>query len=154
MARVMITKEVIWLCKLLGSFSFSQKTLAYNFSDNYSSIKLVHNLEFHQWTKHIGIQFHAIKQKVANKHITIAYVLIVGQITNILTKGLSIDKFQGFVFFMGMVNEHWMGGKSTLEWTFLEVIVVVFFSDSSIVTLYSNLLKVWQKWDEKLKPTF
>jgi hypothetical protein len=36
------------------------------------------------------------------------YVLIAGQITNILTKGLSIDKFQGFVFLWEwLMNIEW-----------------------------------------------
>jgi hypothetical protein len=40
---------------------------------------------------------------------------------------------------MEMANEHWMRGKSTLQWIFLEITVVVFLNESIIVTLYSNL---------------
>jgi hypothetical protein len=47
-----------------------------------------------------------IKERVANKHITIVYVLIVGQVVDILTKGLSIYKFQWFRVLMEMANEH------------------------------------------------
>ncbi len=70
--------------------------------DNQGSIALAHNPVFHSRTKHIDIQHHYIRDKVASKRIELSYVPIEEMIADGLTKALTHVKFLRFVDQMRM----------------------------------------------------
>lgn len=65
------------------------------YSDNQCAIRLVRNPKFHRQTKHIDIVYHLIWEFQAKGEIVIEYISTNQQFANILTKALSLEKFQG-----------------------------------------------------------
>jgi hypothetical protein len=43
---------------------------------------------FHEWTKHIAIEHHFIKEKIVDKDIKVVHVTSLSQLVDILTKPL------------------------------------------------------------------
>ena len=72
--------------------------------DNKSGIGIVHNPVQHNWTKHIEIDKHFIKEKLDSELIYILYVSTDCQLVDILTKYLSSTKFQTSISMLGMEN--------------------------------------------------
>ncbi len=70
--------------------------------DNQGSIALAHNPVFHSRTKHINIQHHYIRDKVALKRIELSYVTTDQMIADGLTKALTHVKFHQFIEQMNM----------------------------------------------------
>lgn len=62
MSIVSAIKEVIWLHRLLNNSGLPQAGLIILFPDNQSDFRLVHNHEYHHRTKHIHIQYHALRK--------------------------------------------------------------------------------------------
>lgn len=65
--------------------------------DNQGSIALAHNLIFHACIKHIDIQHHYIRDKVATGRIDLQYVLTSEMIADGMTKAFTYAKFHLFV---------------------------------------------------------
>lgn len=65
--------------------------------DNQGPIALTHNPVFHSKTKHINIQYHYIRDKVASQRIKLSYVLREEMITDDFTKALTYVKFYCFI---------------------------------------------------------
>ncbi len=63
------------------------------FCHNQSSIKLVKNHVYHARTKHIEIEYHYIKEHVVIGNVEVAYIPIVKQEANMLTKPMGRLKF-------------------------------------------------------------
>lgn len=59
-----------------------------------SAIALTCNLVLHQRTKHIKVNIHFIRERVAKKLLQVHFVRFAEQYANILTKGLSAPLFQ------------------------------------------------------------
>lgn len=86
------TKEVLWLRKLLGSIGLKQETTLLCV-DNQGAIKLSSGEEMHRRTKHIDVRYHLIRDHVLKKDIIVDYVSTDKQLADIMTKGLSREKF-------------------------------------------------------------
>lgn len=65
--------------------------------NNQGSIAVAYNSVFHSRTKHIDIQYHFLRDKVASKKIDLLYVLTNRMIANGLTKALTHVKFYNFI---------------------------------------------------------
>ena len=72
--------------------------------DNQSCIKLSENLVFHDWSKHIDIRCHFIRDCVQQGVVQLQYTPIGEQVANILTKALGKTKFFYFREKMGMIK--------------------------------------------------
>lgn len=81
-------KEAIWLRQLLTDPELLTDKHVDLSVDNQSTIRLIHNPEFHQRTKHIDIRLHFIREKVENKIIKIKNVPPNKQLSDIFTKSL------------------------------------------------------------------
>ena len=64
------------------------------FMVNQSTIKLVHNAEFHKRTKHVDVRYHYIREKYASGDIAVYYVTSKEQIADILTKAIPCTQFE------------------------------------------------------------
>ena len=62
------TKEATWLRSLLGQLNESDSDISATIihCDNQGAVALAKNPEFHARTKHIDIQHHFVREKVAN----------------------------------------------------------------------------------------
>lgn len=62
--------------------------------DNLSAIALAHNPVFHARTKHIEVDYHFVRERVAAKKLAIFHIASTDQIADVLTKPLSVSRFQ------------------------------------------------------------
>ena len=91
-----VVSESCWLRNLLLELHFplSQATLVY--CDNVSAIYLSGNPVQHQRTKHIEMDIHFVREKVARGQARILHVPSRHQIADIFTKGLPLVLFKDF----------------------------------------------------------
>eukprot|EP00253_Pinus_taeda_P016475 PITA_16475 len=64
MAASQATSEAIWMRKILVGLFGQQMDLTLIYCDNQSCIKLSENPVFHDWSKHIDIQYHHLRDCV------------------------------------------------------------------------------------------
>jgi len=64
------------------------------YCDNQSCIKLFENPVFHDWSKHIDIRYHHLRDCVLRRIMLLDYIPIEEQDANILTKALPRCKFE------------------------------------------------------------
>ncbi|XP_020682498.1 uncharacterized protein LOC110099637 [Dendrobium catenatum] len=85
--------EVIWLRRLAAELQIEQKTPTSVYCDNISAIVIAKNPVFHARTKHIEIDYQFIRQHIASGDIQIQNIPSQHQIADILTKPLSVSRF-------------------------------------------------------------
>lgn len=91
-----VTKEVVWLRRLLKDLDSIQKEPTVVDCDNQRAITIVKTPESIRSTIHIEIQFFFTCEKQKNKEINVQYISTNDQLADTLTKPLSREKFQGF----------------------------------------------------------
>jgi hypothetical protein len=82
---------------------FQQKPLLL-YCDNKAALDIAHNPVQHGRTKHIEIDRHFIKEKLDLGIICMPYVSSSDQLADILTKGLSENKFSNLCSKMGLYD--------------------------------------------------
>lgn len=101
MAYCMAAKEAIWWRQLLTQLYYHPSTDQANssqqlpatviYADNQGAIALARNPEFHQRTKHIGIIYHFIRERIASNELTLKYLATHDMAADFLTKSLPRD---------------------------------------------------------------
>ena len=87
------TREAVWIRQLLQDIKEPLEGSTPLFIDNQSTIKLIHNVEFHKRTKHVDIRYHYIREKLISGDIDVYYVCSKNQLADILTKAIPRDQF-------------------------------------------------------------
>ncbi|KAH9761225.1 hypothetical protein KPL70_000416 [Citrus sinensis] len=87
------TSEVIWIQSLLQELQIKLSTTPMMWCDNQGAIALAYNPVYHAKTKHVELDIHFIRDKVAAKSIEVSYVPSDDQSADILTKALSFKQF-------------------------------------------------------------
>jgi hypothetical protein len=92
------TKEAIWLQGFLKQINPGDPGLGATiiYGDNQGAIALTNNPQFHTRTKHIAIQHHFVRKKVAGGQANLKYIYTSQQVADGLTKSLPKDSFQAF----------------------------------------------------------
>ncbi|GLT62116.1 hypothetical protein SLA2020_347760 [Shorea laevis] len=85
--------EVIWVKQLLAELHFLLSSPPVLYCDNLSAIYLSLNPVQHQRTKHIEIDIHFVRERVASRFILLQHVPSAFQRADILTKALSTTAF-------------------------------------------------------------
>ena len=62
--------------------------------DNNSAIALATNPVFHARTKHVEVDFHFVREKIATKQLAVSHIPTEFQKADIFTKPLTISRFQ------------------------------------------------------------
>ena len=86
--------EIDWIKQLLEFLCVPIYQPPVLFCDNLSAIALSFNPIQHQKTKHIEIDVHFVRERVANNQLHVQFVSSSEQFADILTKGLSTSLFR------------------------------------------------------------
>jgi hypothetical protein len=87
------TTEVLWLHYLLSVFCFSPSSITIIWCDDLGAIYLSANLIFHARTKHVEVDYHFVRARVAKREIQIRFISSKDQLADVFTKPLSHSIF-------------------------------------------------------------
>ncbi|CAN6694397.1 unnamed protein product [Malus baccata var. baccata] len=86
--------EIDWIIQLLKFLRIDVSCPVTLFCDNLSAIVVAYNHVMHQRTKHIEVDIHFVRERVAKKLLQLQFVSSNEQFADILTKGLSTPLFR------------------------------------------------------------
>jgi histone deacetylase 1/2 len=90
------TAELIWVEALLTKLGVKLKVKPSLWCDNLGATYLSANPVFHARTKHIEIDFHFVRERVANNQLVIRFVSSKDQVADGFTKALPVNKLDEF----------------------------------------------------------
>ena len=90
------TAEVIWIQSMLKELGVPQVQPPCLWCDNLGATYLSANPVFHARTKHIEIDFHFVRERVANKQLEIRFIPSKNQLADGFTKALPVKSFEEF----------------------------------------------------------
>jgi hypothetical protein len=88
--------EATWLRQLLTELHTPLRKTTLVYCDNISAIYMSSNLVQHQRTKHVEIDVHFVRERVAVGDVRVLHVPTTSQFANIFTKGLPSSVFAEF----------------------------------------------------------
>ncbi|XP_048501622.1 uncharacterized mitochondrial protein AtMg00810-like [Beta vulgaris subsp. vulgaris] len=94
--------EVIWVKQLLRELGIKEWGSTPIFCDNQAALAIAVNPVHHEKTKHVGIDCHFIKEKVAEGQINPTYVSTSQQNADVLTKVLTVEQHQFLLSKLGV----------------------------------------------------
>jgi hypothetical protein len=103
-AQTQAAKEAVWLRSLLQDLNPIERTpyATIIYCDNQGAIALAKDPKFHPRTKHIAIQHHWVREKIAEQVVDLEYVQTSKQVADGLTKALPKDAFEAFRETLGL----------------------------------------------------
>lgn len=90
------TADVIWLESLLAELGILLDQPPCLWCDNLGATYLSANPVFHARAKHIEIDFHFVRERVAKKQLQVRFISSKDQLADRFTKALSVQKFEDF----------------------------------------------------------
>ena len=90
------TVEMIWVQKLLTELKITHPRVARLWCDNLEAKYLLANPVFHARTKHIEIDFHFARERVAQKLLEIRFINCGDQLGDGFTKAITATKLRQF----------------------------------------------------------
>jgi histone deacetylase 1/2 len=97
--------ECCWLRQLLGELLCPVQKATVVFCDNVSAVYLSANPVHHRRTKHIELDIHFVREKVALGHFRVVHVPTTEQLADIMTKGLPTTSFESFRSSLGIISD-------------------------------------------------
>jgi len=91
-----VVAECCWLRQLLQELHIPLKVATVVYCDNVSAVYMTTNPVHHRRTKHIEIDIHFVREKVALGEVRVLHVPSQYQFADIMTKGLPVQLFQDF----------------------------------------------------------
>jgi hypothetical protein len=85
--------EVIWLQSLLKELGVFQPRAPILWCDNIGAVYLIANPAFHGRTKHVEVDFHFVRERVAEKALDVRIISSEDQLADIFTKALGRQAF-------------------------------------------------------------
>jgi hypothetical protein len=85
--------EATWLCQFLLELRHPPRCATLVYYDNVSAVYLSSNPVQHQRTKHVEIDLHFVREKVALGHARVLHVPTTSQYADVFTKGLPTSLF-------------------------------------------------------------
>jgi histone deacetylase 1/2 len=90
------TAEVMWIQTLMKEIGISCPPMARLWCDNIGAKYLSANPVFHARTKHIEVDYHFVRERVANKLLQIEYIPTGDQVADAFTKALTVRQLENF----------------------------------------------------------
>ncbi|KAG5876972.1 hypothetical protein JTB14_027871 [Gonioctena quinquepunctata] len=110
-AACQATKEAIWIRRLMNDIGESVSMATPPNSDDQSAIKLIHDPEFHNRTKHVDIQFRFMREKFQDGEIEPVYVSTKQREADLLTRVLPRTSFLNLRNLIGMKKKNEINEK-------------------------------------------
>ena len=88
------TAELIWVQNMLTELGIQHPKAASLWCDNLGATYLCANPVFHARTKHIEIDYHFVRDKVAKGELQVNFISTKDQLADIFTKSLASSRFQ------------------------------------------------------------
>jgi histone deacetylase 1/2 len=98
------TAEVMWIQTLLMELGVSAPKAATLWCDNIGAKYLSSNPVFHARTKHIEVDYHFVRERVAMKLLNIEYVSTKDQVADGFTKPLPVRQLEMFKHNLNLVR--------------------------------------------------
>ena len=98
------TAEMMWIQRLLTELGISHSQVARLWCDNIGAKYLSANPVFNARTKHIEINFHFVRERVAQKLLDIRFINTGDQVADGFTKPISVAKLREFRFNLNLVS--------------------------------------------------
>ncbi|KAH9801106.1 hypothetical protein KPL71_000900 [Citrus sinensis] len=92
MAATQACKEAIWIQRLLEELEHKQQKI-HVFCDSQSALHIARNPAFHSRTKHIGVQYHFVREVVEDGSVDLQKIHTKENLADVLTKPINADKF-------------------------------------------------------------
>ena len=90
------TTEVIWVQSLLDELGISQSQVPILWCDNIGATYLSANPVLHARTKHIEVDYHFVKERVARKQLEVRIISSNDQVADGFTKAQLLRQLAGF----------------------------------------------------------
>ena len=90
------TAEVIWVQSLLDELGVVQSRPPILWCDNIGATYLTANLVFHARTKHIEVDYHFVRERVAQKLLDVRIISTNDQVADGFTKAQTLRQLQEF----------------------------------------------------------
>ena len=90
------TAEIIWVQSMLRELGVKTTQAPCLWCDNLGATYLSANPVFHARTKHTEIDFHFVRERVANKQLEIRFIHSRDQVADGFTKALPTRNFEEF----------------------------------------------------------
>lgn len=87
-AMSMVTKEMIWLSRLLTDLQVPFSPPAYLYCDSTTVLHIASNQVFHECTKHIELDCHKVRETIEDGLLKTMYVRSDQQLADVLTMSL------------------------------------------------------------------
>jgi hypothetical protein len=84
------TAEIVWIQSLFQEIGVSHPPALVLWCDNHGATYLSANPVFHARTKHVKIDYHFMRGRVARKQLEIHFILANDQVADGFTKSLSL----------------------------------------------------------------
>jgi histone deacetylase 1/2 len=98
------TAELVWIQSLLRELGVQQPRAPSLWCDNLGATYLAANPVFHARTKHIEVDFHFVRERVAMKALDIRFINSKDQLADIFTKALPVEAFRRLRFNLNLVQ--------------------------------------------------
>jgi hypothetical protein len=98
------SKESIWLQKFQTNFKMKVKNPMKIFEDNQSTIQIAANPIHSKKTKHIDVQYHAIRDYIKNNKISVKYLRTDEMVADSMTKSLAQVQYNKHKDAMGLIE--------------------------------------------------
>jgi hypothetical protein len=85
---------LLWILSLLQELKLSVSKSPTLWCDNLRATFLASNPVFHARTKHIELDYHFVREKVANRHLIVKFIRSADQIGDVFTKSLAKKRFK------------------------------------------------------------
>ena len=97
-------KESIWLRKFQTNFKMEIKNPVIIYEDNQSTIQIASNPIHSKKTKHIDVQYHAIRDYIKNNQIKVKYLRTDEMVADSMTKSLAQVQYNKHKDAMGLIE--------------------------------------------------
>lgn len=93
-ATATTTAEIVWLHWWLSDLGVSSSAPTLRYCDNKSAIQIAHNSVFHEYTKHIEIDYHLVHHQLQLGTFSLPFFTSTMKLADFFTKSHAIMRFR------------------------------------------------------------